>query len=89
MIGKKFKYIIIDGTYPMICSEANTHQELAAGRKVTSAGFARIDATANSGPDGDDADLDVDCWGESASLNIESKGADDAAIIRRLFCEMY
>ena len=69
----------------MICSEADTHQKLAAGKKVTSAGFAKIDVT----PDGNDVMFNVDCWGESVSLNVKSKGVDDARILRRLFCEMY
>jgi len=85
MLPRKFKYIILDGLYPRICSEADTHREMAGFRTATSAGFAQLSIV----PNGSDLEFDVHCYGESVSLRLKSKGAEDAAILRRMFCEPY
>ncbi len=89
MFARKFKYVIIADLYPRVCSEAETHRDLAGGLKATSAGFAELSIQPNVGPDGADVDFNVQCWGESVSLNIKSNAVKDAVLLRRMFCESY
>lgn len=68
-----FKYIItIDGC--LLFSPTLSHDTVARGMTVTSAGFVRITATYPGV-------LDVHCYGRSESLDIDSK-PDDAVNIR-------
>jgi len=75
-----FKYIVLNECYPRICSGAETHRDLAAGRKVTSAGFAQLYTKENG-------DFGVSCYGESVSLKIKSNPESDQRLLERLFAD--
>lgn len=66
----EFKYLIIDKIKPVIFAHGIEHIDEANGRNVTSAGFVRIL------PGGD-----VECFGRSTSLNIDSQPVRDQRII--------
>lgn len=76
---KDAKYIIVDsavyGEYPIIGPNFINHSDLHifCGEKVVSAGFFSID--------GDK----VSCFGESVSLEVKSRGEEDARLLRKLF----
>ena len=76
-----FKYIIIDGVEPVLFTHAIEHITEAAGRRVTSAGFARLHATG-------EGTIYVECFGRSESLNIDSDPKKDALIIRAVATAM-
>jgi len=79
MNSRRFKYVIVNGTYPRLCSEAETHKSLAGGLHVTSAGFARLDIDPASR-------LSVSCFGESVSLKVKSDPID-SMLIERMFSD--
>ncbi len=68
----KFKYVIIDGLFPIVFTEAQTHREIGRGYNITSAGFGSVDSEAK-----------VSIWGRSESLNKNSD-PKDAEIIQRM-----
>lgn len=71
------KYIMIDRRKPVVFSPAIEHKDEANGRKVTSAGFCRIELTG--------AGIVVTCWGESNSLGgLQSKPEIDARMIKMM-----
>jgi hypothetical protein len=73
----KSKYIIIDALVsdtPIVFSEILTHADVARamGGKVKSAGFCYIQNN------------QYVCYGESISLKVQSRGADDSKILNLL-----
>ena len=75
----KTKYVIIDDKLPRIFSEAELHKNmLRHGEKCTSAGF--VNFTIKSG-DLDREVIEVDCYGESVSLQIGANPSHDERII--------
>lgn len=77
---KDFKYIMVDGIYPILFTLAMIHKDIAKGHNVTSAGFAKIESCDNK--------LSVSVSGESVSLGI-SHNPEDASTIKKMFVEMY
>jgi len=78
---KKFKYVIINNTFPILFGEAHKHSEFAncsvgasLGR-ATSAGFCSISV--------EDGKMSVSTFGESVSLFLRSN-KEDAEIISRM-----
>ncbi len=69
------KYIMLEGG-PVIFTEAYTHIEMAAGRRVLSAGFVRLDS-----------DGKFFTYGESFSLGIKSDPEDSERINREFWVE--
>ena len=77
----KVKYIVFNDDRLediVIFSELQTHSEIAHGLpgEVVSAGFIRIFS------DGE-IDVRVECYGESISLEVESRPEQDTKIARR------
>lgn len=72
---KKSKYIIVQewgAELPIVFSELLKHSEVAGNKLAVSGGFVSTDA-----------DGKITCYGESTSLRLESRGEEDAAIIRQ------
>lgn len=77
---KKFKYIILEGCYPVLFTEADKHVDRAGASRhlVTSAGFGELFIDL-------EGELTVRCWGESVSLNIKCDPLLDKHLILRMF----
>lgn len=77
------KYVILDGIFPRLFSESDTHKYVARApmslgvKTPTSAGFCSVGVDAKG-------ELEVSCYGKSESLGLESQPGD-AEIIKRLF----
>ena len=67
---KKAKYVIANGL-PIIFWEGTSHDEVAKGQKVTSAGFCFISF------DAEQEEWVAKCFGESISLGIKSNPFED------------
>ena len=67
----KLKYIIIDSSFPIVFTECLTHKDLIKHLVPTSAGFCSRS----------DIDNKWTCYGESISLDLKSKGEEDAALL--------
>lgn len=64
-IKREFKYVVINGAYPIVFSHAQTHSEFREIGKITSAGFGQIND-----------DQTVSVWGNSQSLKIGTDKID-------------
>jgi hypothetical protein len=84
----KVKYVIFDGLYPVIFSEAHKHsdfQHVGPG-KPTSAGFCSIHEV-DAKPEHDTCCtrwLEVQCYGESISLRLKSNPENDQRWLERM-----
>ena len=76
----KAKYVIVGGS-AIVFSAAIQHSEMVGyNQKCEGAGFV----TFSSRMDEDDNSVAVaDCYGESISLNIKSRGEEDSKLINR------
>ena len=72
----KIKYIIVDNTHPILLSGVMNHSDFSEFN-ITSAGFCSINEQ-------DDGFIEVNVFGSSTSLNMDSH-AEDANIIALLF----
>lgn len=89
------KYIIVEDSCPMsmVFNPVIEHKKAAtgvcgvSGKKVVGAGFCSIGITVEESQNDFGAvfeeKLVVSCWGESVSLNIKSRGEEDAKVILR------
>jgi hypothetical protein len=76
------KYVIINEVAPRLGTEMEAHFDF--GRGATSAGFFDIEIVKET-PESFRPDyLRVQCWGESISLGVKSRGKEDASIIERM-----
>ena len=77
----KTKYIILkEHNTPIIFEDVLSHQQMARGKEVSSAGFVQIFADAE-----DKGTVGVTCFGESTSLKVKSDPEnDEMSIIRML-----
>lgn len=69
---------MIDGLFPVLFTEANTHREIAGGRNVTSAGFVSLIINEHG-------NIEAHAYGESISLGLKSDNKD-SAILTMMFC---
>lgn len=72
------KYLIVDShgiELPVIFSELQKHQDYVGDQRVVSAGFCRF-AEDNGRPI-------VFCWGESFTLNKQTRGEVDEKVIMK------
>lgn len=68
-MSRILKYIIPeDPPSPILFSDCYTHQNMANGQKIFSAGFCTIEYANNK--------FQVQCFGESKSLNVKSETDD-------------
>ena len=77
------KYLIIDtGPFilPVVFSSLLEHYEMANGRKVVGAGECRIYVYE---PLDGYTQIAVSCFGRSQTCGVESRGEEDAQIIKR------
>lgn len=75
------KYIVFENEDAIIFSNRCSHDFIAAGRNVLSAGFCRIETHRNCF---DDIRAKVSVWGQSDSLKVKSNPAD-AQILENFF----
>ena len=74
----KSKYIIVDnanGIIPVVFTELATHKDVARGSMpgtILGAGFCSINV-----------DGRYDCYGESTSLNVKSRGEEDSRLLNK------
>jgi len=66
------KYLIVEERYPILFDVILSHNLVAQGLDVTSAGFVDLLES-----DAEDGKVVVSCFGESSSLELKP-GADDA-----------
>lgn len=78
----KTKYIIIDGSYPVVFSDALTHSDVARGFKVTSAGYVNIKSNLDTNI------IDTTPYGESESLKLKP-AEEDEFILNKLLNKNY
>jgi hypothetical protein len=74
------KYVIVEVMgleTAIVFSDLIEHSDIGQGMNVVAAGFCNIFN------DGNRDELDVDCFGRSASLKIKSRGYDDELIVKR------
>jgi len=69
---------MIDGVFPIVFTDANTHREIAGMKNVTSAGFVSLHLS------NDKTSIEANAYGESISLGLKSNH-DDSAILTRMF----
>lgn len=75
----KMKYIVVDAVFPIVFHPGLQHVKVAANKPVSSAGFVHI----NGDPD-DPCAVQVDCFGESVSLDIKSDPESDTKLIKEM-----
>jgi len=80
------KYIIVDTMgleVPILFSELLNHSDVARGYKVVAAGFVSISSSVDTNDSGYSPKyiIEVDCYGESTTLGIKSRGILDDDII--------
>jgi hypothetical protein len=70
-----FKYIVLGNATPapILFGDVITHEQVAHGRFVRSAGFCRLD------------EVGATCFGESVSLGIQSDPEEDEELINQQF----
>jgi hypothetical protein len=77
----KIKYIIVNAGFgteaPILFSELLKHNEVAGNRQVISAGFVQIHAEEKDG----EQVFVATCYGESTSLDIQSRPEEDSKIV--------
>lgn len=73
------KYVITQHNGFAIFDQGQTHADIARGMygKPASAGFCRVIV----GKPGDGYPVEVECWGKSISLGLDSRPEEDARII--------
>lgn len=74
------KYIVTDNNAVAIFNNLQSHSDVARSLfgKPAGAGFMRFIA-----PEGDTGKISVQCYGESISIGIQSRGRVDEEIINR------
>jgi len=80
----KGKYIVIRSPFfesPILFSEGQGHNDLVFKDRIISAGFFRVWFEKGI--------CKVGCWGQSDSLNIKSRGKEDALLIKAFMREEY
>lgn len=80
------KYVILNGCFPIVFSEAQKHVDFASLGKIDSAGFCSFQEVATPEERTDICTTrmkKVSVWGESRSLKLKSK-AHDAELIEKM-----
>lgn len=89
MFNEKAKYIIIEGEFgveaPIVFSHLLTHVSVAGGRKVLGAGKVSFGVVADPNDRGYEPRMvmEANCYGESISLGIKSRGYEDDKLIEQ------
>lgn len=76
------KYIVYQDGTAVVFPDFADHKAMLGNKIPVSAGFCRVETRRNQF---DDVVADVSCWGNSQTLNLESKGDKDAESIARIF----
>lgn len=77
------KYIIVEERgleLPIVFNEIMSHTQVAGLKRVVSAGFCSFSPATNDNGEGF---VKVNCWGHSLTLDVKSRGKDDAEIIQK------
>ncbi len=73
----KAKYIISDSGLPMVFSELQTHADVArnifGSNPIIGAGFVHVNHEG-----------EYQCYGESVSLRVKSRGEEDSKILNKM-----
>lgn len=83
----KIKYVVYDNFYPVIFGEYFKHTDVKGGYKqATSAGFVRLQEidTPEDSAFCQCRITKAHCYGESISLNLKSRGEEDARLIDKM-----
>ena len=74
------KYVVFNNDTFALLPESASHDDVVKHKlSVLGAGFCRIESFKTPY---DDIKFKVQCWGESITLNIKSRGMEDANIIQ-------
>ena len=68
------KYVMFENEDFIIIPDTMNHKDVCINRKPIAAGFCRIEQYKN---EWDDLRYRVSCWGNSSSLNLESRSEDE------------
>ena len=83
----KLKYVVYDDCFPVIFGEYFKHTEIQTFKQATSAGFVSLQEVDT--PEGSQyycsRMIKANCYGESVSLGIKSKGKEDERLLERMF----